>query len=285
MAERSLHKAMVVGSTPTPGTVKQQPIGIIDSGVGGLTIWQEIARQLPHESVIYVADSKNCPYGEKTPEQIYSLAKKLVEFLVAKDVKLVVVACNTITVTCLERLRNDFPHFPMIGTVPVVKTAVDRSSSHKIGILSTITTANSVYQKNLIQKFASGLEVINIGTDKLVPLVEAGKIRGTEAHMVLNEVLFPFKNGSVDVLALGCTHFPFLRAEMQEILGQNVQILDSRGAIARQVERILERNEYLTVEGEGSHMIYTTGEKQVLEALLQGINMHHKDIRIEKNTL
>lgn len=265
--------------------MKQQPIGIIDSGVGGLTIWQEIARQLSHESVIYVADSKNCPYGEKTPEQIYSFAKKLVEFLVAKDVKLIVVACNTITVTCLDRLRKDFPHLPMIGTVPVVKTAVDRSSSHKIGILSTRATANSVYQKNLIQKFASGVEVINIGTDKLVPLVEAGKIRGPEAHRVLAEVLIPFKDGAVDVLALGCTHFPFLRAEIQEILGKNVQILDSRGAIARQVERILERNEYLTIEGEGSHVIYTTGEKQVLEALLQKMDMHHKNIQIQTTTI
>lgn len=265
--------------------MKHKPIGIIDSGVGGLTIWQEIARQLSHESVIYVADSKNCPYGEKTPEQIYSFAKKLVEFLVAKDVKLIVVACNTITVTCLDRLRKDFPHLPMIGTVPVVKTAVDRSSSHKIGILSTITTANSAYQKDLIKKFASDCHVLNIGTDKLVPLVEAGKIRGPEAHRVLAEVLLPFQDGAVDVLVLGCTHFPFLRTEIQEILGKHVQILDSRGAIARQVEHILERNESLTIEGEGTHMIYTSGEKLVLEELLQKMDMHHKDIQIEEKTI
>ncbi len=262
-----------------------KPIGIIDSGVGGLTIWQEIARQLPHESIIYVADSKHCPYGEKTPAQIYALAKKLVTFLVAKDVKLIVIACNTITVTCLDKLRKDFPQIPMIGTVPVVKTAVERSSSRKIGILSTRATANSEYQKNLIQKFASGFTVVNIGTDKLVPLVESGAIRGPHAHRVLTEVLDPFQNGAVDVLALGCTHFPFLRAEMQEILGKNVQILDSRGAIARQVERILERNDSLTVQGEGTHTIYTTGEKFVLAELMHRMDMHHKTIQIEEHTI
>ncbi len=265
--------------------MKQQPIGIIDSGVGGLTIWQEIARQLSHESLIYVADSKNCPYGEKTPEQIHSLAKKMVEFLAAKDVKLIVIACNTITVTCLDKLRKDFPRIPMVGTVPVVKTAVERSSSHKIGILSTTATAKSRYQKDLIQKFASGFTVVNIGTDKLVPLVEAGRIRGPEAHRVLVEVLLPFQDGAVDVLALGCTHFPFLKAEIQEILGKHVQILDSRGAIARQVEHILERNESLIIQGDGTHTIYTTGEKLVLEELLQKMDMHHKEIQIIENTI
>lgn len=259
-----------------------QPIGIIDSGVGGLTIWQEIAHQLPHESVVYIADSKNCPYGDKTPEHIYALAKKLIAFLVAKDVKLIVIACNTITVTCLDKLRNDFPSVPIVGTVPVVKLAATLSHKRSIGVLSTRATSKSQYQKQLIAQFAADCEVVTVGTDKLVPLVEAGKTSGKEVKAVLAEVLAPFRHGAVDVLVLGCTHFPFLKAAMQGIVGEHVRILDSAGAIARQVHRVLEKNGVLASQAQGKYVFYTTGESGVLQRLLQDMDRSYTRQRVTK---
>jgi|SRR5260221_1535424 len=236
------------------------PIGILDSGVGGLSVWKEITTLLPNESIIYIADSKNIPYGTKTPEEIYELSSRLIRFLLEKQVKLIVVACNTITVTNIDRLREEFPAIPMIGTVPVVKNAAERTKNGKIGILSTINTAQSDFQQKLLKKFADGVEVVNIGTDKLVPLVESGEVTGADVESILKQELQPFKDAGVDVLALGCTHFPFLEPEMKKNLGPDVEILDSGAAIARHVERILEHNDIRSNENV-QHTLYTTGDE------------------------
>lgn len=250
-----------------------QPIGILDSGVGGLSIWMQIIKKLPNESTIYIADSKNCPYGSKSSEEIYQLSKKLVRFLLSRKVKLIVLACNTITVSCLNKLRKEFPKTPIIGTVPVVKTASEITRNSKIGVLSTARTAESNYQKNLIKKFTNNLKVLNLGTDKLVPIVESGEIKGARINKVLKETLKPSSDFNVDVLALGCSHFSFLRKQMGQILGKNVLILDSAGAIARQVERVLKNNNELSVYNSFGHTLYTTGDpvkfKKVAEALVR----------------
>lgn len=277
MVERSLHKAMVVGPNPTPGTVllmTNQPIGIIDSGVGGLSVWREIVKQLPYESTIYLADSRNCPYGDKTPADIYSLARRLVQFLLTRQVKIIVIACNTITVTCLDKLRHDFPIVPIVGTVPVVKAAAQLSHNRRIGILSTKQTAQSVYQQELISRFVNDCQVINIGTDQLVPLVEAGDLTGDHVQAVVRQVLAPFQQADIDTLALGCTHFPFLKQTMQSVLGDQVRIMDSASAIARQVKRILESKHVQAIAGNASHQIFTTGNKKVLAEMLTKMGKH-----------
>lgn len=235
------------------------PIGVLDSGVGGLSIWKEIVSQLPNESTIYVADSVNCPYGNKSSETIYRLAKRLVKFLILKKVKLIVLACNTITVSCLDKLREDFPNIPIVGTVPVVKTAAEKTQKKRIGILSTSATAKSRYQKDLIKKFALGCKVFNIGTDKLVPSIEQGEI-GASMIRIIEAELQPFIKAEIDVLALGCSHFPFLKEKMQKILGNNVLILDSGAAIARQVKRILIANQAISSSKITKHRFYTTGD-------------------------
>lgn len=234
--------------------MNNRSIGILDSGIGGITIWKEVAKELPKESTIYIADSKNVPYGVKTPKEIHKLARKLVHFLLKRDVKLIVIACNTITVSCLDKLRREFPQVPIVGTVPVVKTASEKTRNKKIGILSTVGTAKSAYQKKLIEKFAKDLKVLNIGTDKLVPLIE----KGEDVDLVLPKVLKPFKE--VDVLALGCTHFPLVKNKIQKILGSNVLILDSGPAIARQVRRVLIHNDILSNSKRAKHYFYTTGD-------------------------
>ncbi|MDO8686886.1 MAG: glutamate racemase [Candidatus Berkelbacteria bacterium] len=242
--------------------MNNQPIGVLDSGIGGLSILKEIIKKFPHESTIYLADSLNCPYGNRSEKEIYNLSRRLVEFLVDQKVKIIIIACNTITVTCLDRLRKDFPNLPIIGTVPVIKTAVSVTKNKKIGILSTIATSKSDYQKNLINKFAGDCEVLNLGTDKLVPLVEKGDLESGELKDVLKSELWPFLKAGIDVLVLGCSHFPFLEEKMQEILGSKVLLLDSGAAIARQVERVLTANKTLSKKKSSSHIFYTTGEEK-----------------------
>lgn len=253
--------------------MNKSPIGILDSGVGGLSIWRHIVKKLPNEPTIYIADSKNCPYGRKSSEEIYQLSKKLVTFLVQKKVKLIVLACNTITVSCLPKLRKDFPKTPIIGTVPVIKTALEITKNNKIGVLSTVRTAKSKYQKKLIKTFAGGARVLNIGTDKLVPIIENGRTNMIRISKILNEELKPFLDFKIDTLALGCSHFPFLKKEMQKILGKKVLILDSSPAIARQVERVLKNNSELSVYNSPRHVLYTTGDpvkfKKAAETLVK----------------
>ncbi|MBP9763035.1 glutamate racemase [Patescibacteria group bacterium] len=244
------------------------PIGILDSGVGGLTVWREIVRRLPEQSTIYLGDSKNCPYGTKTEEAIWDLTKNMVEFLLAKQVSLIVLACNTISVTTLERLRQVYPNVSFIGTVPAVKTAVVSSKSQRIGILSTPRTASSEYQNKLIQEFATNCFVLNRGTDRLVPLVEAGMLDGERVDQILQEVLQPFIEAKIDTLVLGCTHFPFLKEPMQHILGDAVTILDSGEAIARQVEK-LQKEQGMTPDLSAEHLFYTSGESDQMNRLLR----------------
>ena len=236
-------------------------IGVLDSGVGGLSIWSKIVQKLPNESTIYIADSKHCPYGSKSEREIYQLTKRLVGFLLEKNCKLIVLACNTITVCCLDKLRQDVPDIPIIGTVPVIKTAAETSKNKKIGILSTKQTAQSAYQKHLIQKFANDCEVVTIGTDKLVPFVEKGDLQSGFLEQILKEELQPFILARIDTLALGCSHFPFIKDQIQEILGAHVSILDSGAAIARQVHRVLNNNVALSLQKQPAHILYTTGNK------------------------
>ncbi|MCL5970171.1 MAG: glutamate racemase [Patescibacteria group bacterium] len=249
--------------------MSNQPIGILDSGVGGLSIWREIVKELPNESTLYFADSKNCPYGEKSQEEVYKLTKRIIEFLVKKGSKLVIIACNTATVSCLDKLRQDFKDLPIVGTVPVVKTAAISSKNKKIGVLSTSLTSNSEYQKNLINAFANGCEVVNIGTDNLVPFIERGEIDSPILKEALQESLKPFKKAKIDALALGCSHFPFLKKEILDILGTNVQVLDSGPAIARQVKRVLVQNNDLSFKANPNQIFYTTGDEAQFKSTIK----------------
>lgn len=242
--------------------MNNQPIGVLDSGIGGLSVWRELVEQLPQESTLYIADSKHCPYGNRSAEEIHFLAKRLVQFLIQKQVKLIVVACNTITVSCLDKLRIDFPTISLVGIVPVVKTAVTHTKNKKIGILSTQGTAKSEYQKHLLAEFAQGYEVLNVGTDKLVPFIEKGDLQSRLFYNVLKAELHPFIDSNIDTLALGCSHFPFIKKQIQHVLGSKVQLLDSGGAVGRQVKRVLEHNKSLGQAKNPTHQFFTTGEKE-----------------------
>ena len=262
-----------------------KPIGILDSGVGGLTVLRAIAAELPYESFIYLGDSANTPYGAKSEEEIYARSTHLVDFLLSKNVKLIVVACNNITVTCLDHLRKDYPEMPFIGTVPVIKTAAAVTKNKRIGILSTTRTAQSSYQKKLIEDFANHCLVFNHGNDEIVPLIEKGRENSEEMKHILEKALGVFQQEGVDTLALGCTHFPFMRDQMQKILGPQVNLLDSGGAIARQTKHVLHENDALGVEKTSEIDVYTTGNMEIVKKLMKGTLSKCKLLIFEKFTL
>jgi glutamate racemase len=256
-----------------------QPIGVIDSGLGGLTILKEIMAALPDESTIYIGDSKHAPYGARSVDDIETLSRNMITFLLQQNVKLIVIACNTITVTAIETLRNEFPNIPIVGTVPIIKKAAEVSHNKRIGVLSTTQTAQSDYQKNLIQKFAADCTVFNYGTDSLVPLIEAGKLDLPELESVLHKVLNRFTSENIDTLALGCTHFPIIKNAIQTILGPDVTLLDSGAAIARQVRRILEHNAILNSNSEAIHAFYTTGSVDRMEQMITSLSQQKLKVR------
>lgn len=251
--------------------MNNHPIGILDSGLGGLTVWKEIVVLLPHESTVYIGDSKNTPYGAKSAEEIYQLAKRSIEFLLTKKVKVVVAACNAITVSCIHRLRQAYPNLAIIGTVPAIKPAAEKTKNKRIGILATTRTVESEYQTQLINQFALNCTVFKHGTDELVPLIEKGKMHSREMVDVLTKELGVFQKADIDTLVLGCTHFPLLKEQMQKILGPQVTLIDSGEAIARRVKFLLEGKNSLADSKSPTHAFYTTGGVVIANTLLDDI--------------
>lgn len=237
------------------------PIGIIDSGLGGLTIWVSIRKLLPNESTHYIADHAWVPYSGKSRPVIRQRVKSLIANLLEKSCKLVVIACNTATVAGIDQYRKWFPNVPIIGVVPVIKTAAQVSKTRMFAVLSTTHTAKSEYQKRLTLQFAGDCHVLSIGCPQLVEFVESGRTKGVLVRTVLSEILSPL-DPRVDTIVLGCTHFPFLVPEIRAIVGEGVAVLDSGGAVARQVGRVLEARGEIARKSRKTHVFYTTGNSE-----------------------
>lgn len=237
------------------------PIGIFDSGFGGLSVYQSIQRALPDESIVYVGDHAYLPYGGKTKTEIKKRAKKLIQFLLSKNCKCIVVACNTATIAGIDEYRTWFRSVPIIGVVPVVKTAAAVSKRNAFAVLSTAFTAKSSYQYSLIKKFAPTSKVYNLGCPNLLSFVEQGIVHGKTIDKELRSLLTPQVIRAIDVVVLGCTHYPFLQGAIRAIVGEDIQLLDSGGAVARHVTRILTHNGILAEKGKHAfHDFFTSGK-------------------------
>lgn len=236
-----------------------KPIGILDSGFGGLSIFQTITGLLPHESTVYIGDHAYIPYSKKTAKVIQNRVVKLITFLIGKQAKLIVIACNTATVAGIDVYRKKFPNIPIIGVVPVVKSASAASKRKSFAVLSTVFTAKSSYQKKLLNTYAKGHTVYNLGSHKLVDFVEKGILDGKAVNAAIQKSLTKNIVSEIDVLALGCTHYPFLGGSIRAIVGSNVQVLDSGGAVARHVNKILEQNK-MHAKGKVVNEFFTTGK-------------------------
>lgn len=234
------------------------PIGIFDSGVGGLSVLLEIQKLLPNEKFIFVADQSYVPYGAKTKEELIDRVGKIISFFEGKNVKAVVAACNTATVYTIKEMRDKFS-MPIIGTVPVVKTLSNISKTRKAAVFSTPATAKSSYLDELITKFAPDMEIIKVGGSNLEELVEEGHLDSPDIAAVLQKELPPIVAQGVDAIALGCTHYPFLRNQVRKIVGPEVAVVDSGGAVARRLQFVLTENNILAEE-KSTDEYYTTGD-------------------------
>lgn len=249
--------------------MNNRPIGIFDSGVGALTILREVKKLLPLENFIFVADQGNVPYGGKTQKQLQEYTDRIMAFLTKRDVKAVIIACNTATVYAIDFLREKYK-IPIIGTVPVVKTIANLTKTKKTAVFSTPATAKSPYLQNLIKKFASGVTVYRIGGAVLEELIETGDLKNKEIDKILHESLEPLLKKNVDAIALGCTHYPFLRDKIEKIVGKNVQVVDSGGAVARRTKAIFINNQILGNK-RTDDFYYTTGNKKSFKKALKSL--------------
>lgn len=258
-----------------------RPIGIFDSGVGGVTVLREIEAQLPHEDLLYFADTANIPYGTKSKAEISRLARAVSEFLISKKAKLIVVACNTASVASLSYLRETFS-VPFVGIVPAVKPAATMSNSKRIGVMATDTTLLSDTFEDLVHKFAPDAAVIRQTCPGLVELVEQGRIDGPEAEALLQRYLDPLLAQGIDTVVLGCTHYPFLRSLIEAIVGSDISVIDPAPAVARQVVRVLDSNGLrATRKRAGTVRFFTSGDERRFAELLRKL-MSRARVNVQK---
>lgn len=244
------------------------PIGLFDSGIGGTSIWKEIHELLPYEDTIYLADSKNAPYGQKSKDEIIALSIKNTEYLLNQNAKIIVVACNTATTNAIKELRAKYD-VPFIGIEPAIKPAAVKSEKHIIGILATQGTLNSELFHQTAEKFHDTKIVEQIGTG-LVRLIEDGEMHSKEMDSLLRKYLTPMIEANIDYLVLGCSHYPYLIPQIQKILPKDIKIIDSGEAVARQTKSILsERNALKSDDKKGEAVFYVNSSPKVLTEILQ----------------
>ena len=258
---------------------KNSPIGVFDSGVGGSSIWQEIHKLLPFENTIYLADSKNAPYGNKSSEEITELSIKNVEKLLKLGAKIIVVACNTATTNAITTLRKNYD-IPIIGTEPAIKPAALMTTSKSIGILATKGTLSSSLFSKTNKEFTKDINVVEIIGEGLVPLIEAGNLNGPEMISLLKKHTKPMIDANVDHVVLGCSHYPYIIPQLKKILPKNVKIIDSGEAVARQTKTVLQSLDLLREDSTKPKLeFYTNAETDTLKFLLKE---YSEKISVEK---
>ncbi len=248
--------------------MQNTPIGIFDSGIGGLSVLKEIRKSLPNESIVYFADSANCPYGSKFEADAQALAREKVEFLLGQGCKLIVIACNTVTAVAIDEFRSAFG-VPFIGMEPALKPATLKTKTGKIGVLATENTFNGRLFKETREKYANGIDVFVQPGFGLVELVEKGEYNSKKAQRLLEKYLLPMIEQGADTLVLGCTHYPFLREMIDKVTPHPIAVIDSSNAVAEQTKRILsEFGLRSDKQNNPTFSFFTTGEKTNADQIL-----------------
>ncbi|MDA6070966.1 glutamate racemase [Flavobacterium sp. AC] len=242
------------------------PIGVFDSGIGGTSIWNAIHNLLPNEKTIYLADSKNAPYGQRTKEEIVALSKKNVDFLLDMNCKLIVIACNTATTNAILELRADYD-IPFIGIEPAIKPAANNSKTQVIGILATKGTLNSELFNKTAEMFQNTKIIEQVGYG-LVQLIEDGNLNSPEMTQLLESYLQPMIDANIDYLVLGCSHYPYLIPQIKKILPEHIHIIDSGEAVARQTQNILREKVGFTDQQKSDPVFYVNSNPEVLKSIL-----------------
>jgi glutamate racemase len=260
------------------------PIGIFDSGLGGLTVFREVARALPHEDVVYFGDTARCPYGPRPHDEVRRFVLEVGAWLAARPVKLLVIACNTGTAAGLTLAQRVFD-VPVVGVVePGARAAVRATVNRKVGIIATVGTVESGAYARAVRAIDAGVTAFSVATPKFVEVVEAGLRMGPGAledwmsqvtdvyvrpsfYEMARDYLDPLKRVGIDTLVLGCTHFPLLSASIQQVLGSRVKLISSAEETTREVAETLAARNHLREDGTGTHAFYTTGDPEEFSLL------------------
>jgi glutamate racemase len=249
------------------GLAHRATIGVFDSGVGGLSVWQEIARQMPGVDLVYLADQAHCPYGSRAAQEIREFSRAIAAFLITQGADVVVVACNTASAAALSSLRSQFA-IPIVGMEPAIKPAAARTQSGHVGVIATQVTFQGELFASLLERFAGGIVVHTQVCPGLVERVEEGRLDDEGTLALLHHFLDPLLAAGVDTIVLGCTHYAFLRPAIERVVGPGVAVIDPAPAVARQAVRVLLTVSAAVQCGHGQRVLYTAGD---LRAWAQGL--------------
>ncbi len=248
----------------------KRPIGIIDSGLGGLTVAKEVMRQLPKEEIIYIGDSARCPYGPRPPEEVRRFTWEMIHFLLKENMKMLVIACNTATAVVLEEVKRKLS-IPVVGVIhPGAISALKATKRNHIAVIGTNGTINSMAYEKALKAINSDVKVESLACPTFVPLVERGIFSGSEAERVVDEALKPLDGKGFDVLILGCTHYPLLRPLIQKRVGDDIEVISSGVETAREVSSLLyHKNLLFTDERTPRHRFLTSGDAKQFKTLAE----------------
>lgn len=258
---------------------KDAPIGVFDSGVGGLSVLEEIQRLLPHESLLYVADGGHIPYGEKTPAFIRERSRSVAAFFRERGAKAFVIACNTATVAAVADLRLDYPDWPLVGMEPAVKPAAAATRSGVVGVLATTGTLQSAKFAALLDRFAADVRVITQPCPGLVELIETGDLDSPALRQLLQGYVGPLLSAGCDTIILGCTHYPFLKPLLAQMLPPSIILIDTGAAVARQLKRLLGERDVLAGGEPAMAQFWTSGDLSHFRNVLPTLWKHPGIVR------
>jgi glutamate racemase len=248
------------------------PVGVFDSGVGGLSVLRAIRAELPGERYIYLADQGHVPYGARPLEEVRSFSEAITRYLLDRGAKLIVAACNTASAAALHHLRQIFPETPFVGMEPAVKPAAEHTRTGVVGVLATPATFQGTLYASVVERFANGVTVLQDTCPGLVMEIERGNLDGPGVRGILEGALKPMLAQGIDTVVLGCTHYPFVIPVIEEIAGSGVRVIDPAPAVARQVKRVLDECGWINPHALGGETRYlTTGDPTRLEGLLPGL--------------
>lgn len=247
--------------------MKSLPIGIFDSGIGGVSVLRAIRELLPGEDLIYFGDSANLPYGEKSLDEIRRLSEAVTDFLLEKKCKLIVIACNTASAAALRHLRSIHPEVNFVGMEPAVKPAAEQTQSGVVGVIATTATIQGELFASVVERFAQSVTVLRQPCPGLVQQIEAGKLETPDTEKMLRGWLEPMMEKNIDTLVLACTHYPFVMPLLKKILGEKVRVIDPAPSVARQVKKVLGEKNLLNDEG-GKVVYYTSGDAEKFKETL-----------------
>lgn len=250
-------------------TTPKNPIGVFDSGVGGLSVLCSIREQMPHEDILYVGDQVHVPYGPRSMKQIQDFSEGITRFLLKQHAKIIVVACNTASAAALKYLRETFSDVQFVGMEPAVKPAAEKTQTGKVGVLATPATFQGALYASVVERFGAGVELFQHTCPGLVSQIEAGELDSPQTRTILEDALFPMLQKNIDTIVLGCTHYPFVIPLIKQIVGENVRVIDPAPSVARQAKRLLEAEGLLNPSSaNGDVQVFTSGDVKIVESVL-----------------